>query len=66
MKKLFFSVFVGCLLCCAVGCSTSQKISVKQTQSDQSQQIEVEHTGTIQNLSLIFTNNSKSPHYEKS
>lgn len=61
MKKLFLSVFVGFLLFCVTSCGMSQKIKVTQSQKDQNQQVEVEHTGKVENLSLHFMFNPQNP-----
>lgn len=39
-----------------ISCSTSQKISVKQSQGDQTQETTIEHTGKLDNLSLSIVN----------
>lgn len=39
-----------------VSCSTAQKISVKQSQGDQTQETTIEHTGKLDNLSLSIIN----------
>lgn len=43
-----------CLGC--MSCSTAQKISVKQSQGDQTQETTIEHTGKLDNLSLSIIN----------
>lgn len=48
------TLFVLALGC--ISCSTAQKISVKQSQGDQTQETTIEHTGKLDNLSLsIFS-----------
>ena len=39
-----------------ISCTTTQKISVKQSQGDQIQETEIEHSGKIENMSLSFVN----------
>ena len=46
--------FVGLILVCCVACSATSKISVKQNQGDQQQDVQIEHEGKLNNLSLIF------------
>lgn len=41
---------------CLISCTTTQKISVKQSQGDQLQETQIEHTGKIENMSLSFVN----------
>lgn len=44
-------------LCVALGvsaCSVSSKISVKQSQDKQQQDVEIEHTGNLNSLNLSF------------
>lgn len=51
-------VLAALLSLCMASCSTSQKISVKQSQGDQTQETIIEHTGKVDNLSPSFINQS--------
>ncbi len=47
----------ACVLISSVvmtACSAQQKINVKQTQGEQTQQVEIETTSKVDNLALIF------------
>ena len=48
---------VNCVICATLlcsSCATSQHINVKQTQDQQTQEIEIEHTGKIENLAVVI------------
>lgn len=51
--RLLYALAFGLLLS---SCSTTQKISVKQSQNDQIQETQIEHTGKLENISLSFVN----------
>lgn len=51
-RRMLYTL-VALLVC---SCTAQQKISVKQTQGDQSQETTIEHGGNIKELSLHFNN----------
>lgn len=53
-RLLRLIAFVGLILVCCVACSATSKISVKQNQGEQQQDVQIEHEGKLNNLSLIF------------
>lgn len=52
--RLFRLIGLMALAVNFMACSATSKISVKQNQGEQNQQIDIEHEGKLQNLSLIF------------
>lgn len=49
-------LYVLALGLCLSSCTTTQKISVKQSQGDQIQETQIEHSGKLENMSLSFVN----------
>lgn len=52
-RAIAFILLFGALTCC-VACTATSKISVKQNQGEQQQDVQIEHEGKLNNLSLIF------------
>ena len=44
----------GIVSCSIAACSATSKISVKQNQGEQQQEVDIQHEGKLNNLSLIF------------
>lgn len=51
--RLLYALALGL---CLSSCNATQKISVKQSQGDQIQETEIEHTGKIESMNLSFVN----------
>lgn len=53
LRSIAFVWLFAAVTCC-VACSATSKISVKQNQGEQQQDVQIEHEGRLNNLSLIF------------
>ncbi len=52
--RLLRLIILTALVVTFMACSATSKISVKQNQGEQNQEIDIQHEGKLQNLSLIF------------
>lgn len=52
--RLIVFVWLFAAVTCCVACSATSKISVKQSQGELQQDVQIEHEGKLDNLSLIF------------